>query len=138
QREFNDADNAMPATFTGSGNYDGVALSVDGVNWVLIVSLTGTNSQNSYQSFEFNLSAIAAANGLTLGSDTRIKFQQFGNQRLESGGFAFDGIQVASAAPLSTIAALIVNPSEVAYPNQRSSVRELAIDVLGTVALAPA
>lgn len=140
QREFNDADDPMPATFTDSVAADGVALSVDGVNWFRIVSLTGSNSQNSYQDFEFNLTEIAAANGLTLGPDTRIKFQQYGSTSIGNGGFAFDGIGVEAAgvAELPTIAALIVNPSEVAYPNQRSIVRELAVDVLGGVATAPA
>src|SRR5205807_176472 len=41
EKEFNDGiftDTPMPATFTGRGNYDGIALSVDGVHWYKLAS----------------------------------------------------------------------------------------------------
>ncbi|MCJ8281167.1 MAG: hypothetical protein MJK14_15135 [Rivularia sp. ALOHA_DT_140] len=96
QREFGDEDNPMPETFTGSNNSDGVALSVDGTSWFRLISLTGSNSTETYQTNSFNLSTFAANNGLTLGSDVRIKFQQFDNFPIETGpdGFAFDNISV--------------------------------------------
>lgn len=94
QKEFNDEDNAMPVNFTGSVNADGVALSVDGTNWFRLFDLTGTNSTNTYQTNTINLSTFATANSLTLGSDVRIKFQQFDNFGIGSDGFAFDNISV--------------------------------------------
>ena len=99
QKEFEDEDNAMPATFSGSNNSDGVALSVDGTNWFRLVSLTGGNSTSSFQNNSFDLTAIANANGLTLGSDVQIKFQQFDDFPLTgtsggTDGFAFDNIFV--------------------------------------------
>lgn len=97
QKEFSDSDNVMPSSFTGSNNSDGVALSVDGTNWLGLVSLTGSNSTNAYQTNTFNLSTFAANNGITLGSDTRIKFQQFGNASIGNGGFAIDNISVTGA-----------------------------------------
>ena len=99
QKEFEDEDDVMPATFVGSNNSDGVALSVDGTNWVRLVDLTGSNSTASFQTHIVDISAAAAANGLTLGSDVQIKFQQFDNFLLTdisgfTDGFAFDNISV--------------------------------------------
>jgi Bacterial Ig domain/Subtilase family len=90
EKEFNDDDNPMPATFTGSGNYDGVAFSPDGNTWYRLVSLTGSTSTNSYQSFQFDLRAAAAAAGVTLTGDTRIRFQQYDDENLPNDGIAFD------------------------------------------------
>lgn len=107
-REFGDFDDPMPATFTGSDDSDGVALSVDGTNWIRLISLTGSNSTETYQTRNFDLSSIAASNGLTLGSDVQIKFQQFGNSAINSstspsssGGFAFDNISVTGSNTLN-------------------------------------
>lgn len=105
QKEFDDEDNPLPTSFTGSVDGDGVSLSVDGTNWVRLVDLTGANSTNTFQNNNVNLSQVAADNGLTLSSDTQIKFQQFddgfatlgsdrGNDR---DGFAFDNISVTAA-----------------------------------------
>lgn len=97
QKEFSDSDNTMPPSFTTSSNADGVALSANGTDFFRIVSLTGATSTNSYQSFRFNLSSIAAANAIALGGNTRIRFQQFGSAALGSGGMVFDNIRVAAA-----------------------------------------
>jgi hypothetical protein len=59
----------MPATFTGHNDSTGVAFSVDGTHWYLITSL-GSTSSTSYATDTFNLSTIAAADGVTLGADT--------------------------------------------------------------------
>jgi Subtilase family/RTX calcium-binding nonapeptide repeat (4 copies)/Calx-beta domain len=111
QKEFNDDDNPMPASFTGSSNSDGVALSVDGTNWFRIVSLTGAESTNTFQSKFFNLNAIAAANGIALGANTRIKFQNFANAPIPNDGLAFDNIAVA-ITPNVAIAATDANKNE--------------------------
>ena len=98
QKEFSDEDQEMSEIFIGSENSDGVALSVDGITWYRLISLTGSNSTNSFQNNLFNLSAFAADNGLTLGSDLQIKFQQFDNLSLNLDGFAFDNISVTGIA----------------------------------------
>ncbi|GET35368.1 S8 family serine peptidase [Microseira wollei] len=89
-----DTDNPMPETFKGSVNADGVALSVDGVNWYRLVSLTGNNATKKFQPYTFNLSEFAQSKGLTLGCDVRIKFQQFSNSLETTDGIAFDNIGV--------------------------------------------
>jgi hypothetical protein len=86
----------MPATFTGHNNSDGVAISVDGTHWFLVQQLiAATNS--SYSTFTINLSNLAATDGITLGADTRIKFQHY--DPFSSGapdvGFGFDNISVS-------------------------------------------
>jgi len=94
QKESGDEDHAMTASFTGSQESDGVAFSVDGETWYRLVSLTGANSTSSWQDFSFDLSAAAVSAGVTLGSDVRIKFQQYDNFPFPSDGMAFDDIVV--------------------------------------------
>ena len=85
---FDAAPVAMPASFTGHNNSSGVAFSVDGgTTWYRIVSLTGSNSTTSYQTETFNLSPIAAADGVTLGANTLIKFQNFDSRDLHGSQF---------------------------------------------------
>ncbi len=72
-------------------------MSVDGTNWFRLVSLTGANSTGTLSTKTFNLGQIALANGLTLGSDVRIKFQQFDNSPIATDGMVFDNISIAKA-----------------------------------------
>ena len=101
-----DPDYAMPASFTGHGNYQGVAFSVDGTTWYRAVSLTGTASTTAYQTQTVNLSSAAAAAGVTLTADTQVKFQYFNAYSVQApfGGFAFDNVGVIGqivAGPLN-------------------------------------
>ncbi|NML67425.1 PKD domain-containing protein [Hymenobacter sp. RP-2-7] len=109
RKQPGETDEQMPAQFTGSSNSDGVALSVDGgTTWYRVFDLTGTNATTTYQTKTVNLSQIASANGLTLGSDVRLKFQQYGGTGITSVALAnqrgrlFDDIALtgASAAPI--------------------------------------
>ncbi|MCC7420189.1 MAG: cadherin domain-containing protein [Planctomycetaceae bacterium] len=99
QQEFGDEDNTLPDTFTGSVNGDGVSFSVDGINWFRLVSLTGSASSLTPQTFTFDLVAEAAGRGVALSANTRIKFQQFDNQRVATDGMAFDDVSVSSTTP---------------------------------------
>jgi len=130
QKEFGDADNPMSASFSGSQDSDGVALSVDGINWVRVVSLTGTASTNTYQLTRHDLTAIATANGLVLGPDTRIKFQQFGSGQVPRAGMAFDDISILNLATV-TMGAATLSVSENAGSAQLTVVR--AGDPVGSV-----
>jgi len=87
---------AMPASFSGHNNSDGVALSVDGVNWFLVSDLTGLTT--TYSSRSINLNAVAAAAGVILSADTQIKFQRYGGAsgQAPSQGLAFDNISVSN------------------------------------------
>ncbi|HEX8506080.1 MAG TPA: PKD domain-containing protein, partial [Hymenobacter sp.] len=106
-----ETDQVMPATFAGTSPTDGVALSVDGgANWFSLASITGTNATTAYQTVSVNLSQFATANSLTLGADTRIRFQRYGASlqvdafvATRRGGRSFDDVTVTggNAAPVA-------------------------------------
>lgn len=105
----NETDEAMPTQFSTRSNTDGVALSVDGgTTWYRLVDLTGTNATTTYQTKTVNLSQFATANGLALGNDVRLRFQQY-STAISSGALAsrrgrlFDDIAVTSTlgAPIA-------------------------------------
>ena len=98
--EFTDEDDVMSSTFVGSEDSDGVALSVDGTNWFRIADLTGLNISSSYQTFNIDLSQVATDNGLTMGTDVRIKFQQYDDFQIAADGFGFDNITITGSAIL--------------------------------------
>ena len=105
---------SLPATFAGSTNADGVSFSVDGVNWIRLVSLTSSESSATYNQFTFDLSAAAASAGVILSSDTRIKFQQFDNFNESSDGIAIDEIVVQATGDSTppSIASVLVGSGD--------------------------
>lgn len=122
EKETTDVDDLMPVTFTGSVNADGVALSVDGVNWYRLFDLTDTGTPPStanYQTFSADLEAFAAANLLTLGADVRIKFQQYGDSNATNRGIFFDNIDVtgtvANTPPTAVDDSLPGSPEDTPY-----------------------
>ncbi|MCG6154801.1 cadherin domain-containing protein [Rubinisphaera margarita] len=97
QREFFDEDNPMPATFVGSGNYDGVAISTDGNAWYRLISLTGSASTSLYTTNSFDLTQFASDNGLNIDGNFFIKLQQYDDYGVTStgtDGFAFDNLRL--------------------------------------------
>ncbi len=107
QRRFPaETDDDLPAQFTGSANGDGVSLSVDGgTTWYRLLSLTGENSTVTYKTQSVNLTQFAQANNLALGTDVRVKFQQYGQGPADAAtagngrGMAFDDIALSAAPP---------------------------------------
>ena len=84
-----DENHSMPANFTGHADGDGIAISIDGTNWIKISDLTGS----SHISLDLNLVGLFGA-GADL-SDVRIKFQQYDNWPSPTDdGREFDNIQV--------------------------------------------
>ena len=82
----NNLQEPMSDIFLDREGSDGVAISTDGGNiWYKLVSLTGNMIGRSFQYHNINLSQIASEKGIALGSDVRIKFQQF-----DALGGAFD------------------------------------------------
>jgi hypothetical protein len=131
---FDAAPVAMPATFTGHNNSDGVAFSVDGgTTWYRIVSLTGSNSTTSYQTLSFNLSTIAAADGVTLGPDTLIKFQYYNSRDFmaPNSGIALDNVKIGALSAL-TQSTIDIGTA------QRSAVRSITLTFQGNVTTIPA
>src|SRR5262249_48946043 len=69
------ADN-LPASFTGHANGDGVSISADGVQWFTVFNSTLSDTNWTFNSI--NLSTAAAAAGIVLGPNFKIKFQEYG------------------------------------------------------------
>ncbi len=93
QREYNDSSHGMSNVFVGHHNADGVAMSMDGTNWVKVQGLTaGEGSGNGYRRFEVALDPLRNAHGLAYTSTFRIKFQQYDYYPIPYRGFAFDDI----------------------------------------------
>ncbi len=97
-KDTNEEENALPASFTGSADGDGVAISADGVNWFTVVS-PFLSANNTYQEFTLDLGAVASANNISLGPNFRIKFQQFDNFTIPTDGLSFDDIQIRVIYP---------------------------------------
>jgi hypothetical protein len=100
QKEFNDGDNPMPSTFQNSNNSDGVAISFDGITYYRLISLTGSNTNNFYRTFSFDLNQEAQKVGQRLGSSVKIRFQSFATSNPSAttqGGAAFDNISVTGS-----------------------------------------
>ena len=123
---------AMPASFTSHGNYDGVSFSVDGgTTWYRVVDLLA--SSTTYTTRTYNLSQLAATLGLTLTSDTQVKFQQYDSRDFmaPSGGIAYDNVKVSALAALTQD--LVENGAA-----ERSVVRTITQTFKGHIVSAPA
>ena len=86
---ISDENSPLAASFTGHYKGDGIAISVDGINWVTVTSLTS-----------FSLDALIAQAMINAGSgdlsDVRIKFQQYDNASAADDGREFDNIQITA------------------------------------------
>jgi hypothetical protein len=100
-KEFMDEDNSMPASFSGSSDSDGVAISVDdGQTWYKVQGLISTDGiSGQYQNYQVDLTQAAGDLGISLASPTLIKFQQYDNYGITTDGFAFDQIELYEHDP---------------------------------------
>ena len=83
----------LPQTFSGHANGNGVAISTDGVNWYTVY--TSTAAESVWATTEIDLAAAAAAAGITLGPNFKVKFQEYGHGL----GLALDNIAVVAPDP---------------------------------------
>ncbi|NCD23229.1 MAG: DUF11 domain-containing protein, partial [Spartobacteria bacterium] len=93
---------AMPVSFTGSVEADGVAVSVDGIHWRRLFD-PPLYSWESYGATNraIDLSAFAVAHGLVPGPNFKIKFQHFDD--LYRYGRYFDNVQVYDPAQVADV-----------------------------------
>ena len=100
---------AMPATFNTFVNAGiGVAVSADGVSWTRVKDLS--TSSTSYSLSRLNLSLIAAAAGIPLTANFRVRFQGQFSAALPSQGLAFDNLQISVLKAVGIPAAITVLP----------------------------
>ena len=104
--EYADAPASNP--FTGGDDFDGVAISADGVTWHEIQPLRDPDLGTDWKLFTVDLDAALAARGLAYTSTFRIRFNRFGYYAAPDGGIALDDITVTTApvpAPILTLPA---------------------------------
>jgi hypothetical protein len=90
--DLGDENHSLPATWTGSEDGDGVAVSADGIEWHLIADLTDGSA--TYQTITLDLDQLVANAGLTYNGTFRIRFQQYDNNPADIDGLALDNISV--------------------------------------------
>jgi hypothetical protein len=91
--DFNDEENLLPADYVGSASGDGVSISDDGSSWHTVLNATSV-TPGVWAEVIIDLGAEAAAAGMSLGPDFRIKFQQFDNLPLTTDGRGYDDISI--------------------------------------------
>ncbi|MBN2589448.1 MAG: LEPR-XLL domain-containing protein [Sedimentisphaerales bacterium] len=93
---YADENDALPASFSGHHKGDGIAISVDGVNWITVTSLT-TSFINQSFTLDSLIEAAKTAAGSNDVSDVRIKFQQYDNSIAPlKDGRSFDNINITA------------------------------------------
>jgi hypothetical protein len=90
QMEIGDEDHPMPASFSGSSNSDGVAISENGTTWYEVVDLGIARNAWDYDIFEVDLDAAITSAGINYTSTFKIKFQQYDNYPINYDGVAFE------------------------------------------------
>lgn len=86
-KEFSDEDHTQ----------DGVYLSDDGgSSFTKVYNLTGGST--TYQTIDLDISALAAANSLSLNNTFVVKFQQYDNYTITTDGHAIDNVSVVEGA----------------------------------------
>lgn len=102
-KSFSDeADGPPPSPFVGGYNFDGVAISADGMNWYEVQGLRSLSG--TYAPLTVDLDAAIAAHGLSYNSTFKIRFNQYDNYGISTDGIAIDDILItAKAQPTVTV-----------------------------------
>ncbi len=89
-REFNDENHTQ----------DGVFISDDdGTTWYEVLSFN--NGPTTFRNDVIDISAAAAANGLTLNDHFQIKFQFYGDSPITSDGYVIDEVKLTTCVPFT-------------------------------------
>lgn len=93
-KSFSDEPDTYAGSFTGHVKADGVAISADGITWHWV-----WNAPDDYQwtTHTLNLSALAAAAGITMTASFQIKFQQYDNWAIDTDGRGWDDVRITTA-----------------------------------------
>ncbi|MHC4608432.1 MAG: hypothetical protein ACYTAF_16090, partial [Planctomycetota bacterium] len=91
-REWGDEPHTTSSPFTMGADFDGVAISEDGMTWYEVHSFTSLTT--TYVEQVVDLDAAAAANGLSYNGEFRIRFNQYDNYPMTSDGIGIDDVSV--------------------------------------------
>ena len=94
------------AAYTGSKDYDGVAVSPDGATWYPVLNLTENDGlTRSYAPFSVSLDAVLATWGISYTPAFRIRFNHYGNGQVVSAsgnsGLGIDAVSVFESITLT-------------------------------------
>ncbi len=95
--EWNDETTALPPIFQNSRVGDGVSVSPNGQVWYTIMTNTDTPA-GQWNRFSINLANFASQKGFSLGSDFKIKFQQYDDGLAPTDGRGYDEIKINGSA----------------------------------------
>jgi len=92
--EFGDEPHSPPPNpFGDDADFDGVAVSADGVNWYEIQDLRSLRSDR-FTAYDIDLDAAVAALGLSYGSEFRVRFCQYDNNPAPMDGIFLHRIEL--------------------------------------------
>jgi len=126
-KSLGDETHALPETWTGSAEGDGVAISVDGLTWHRIAHLFDSAARDGapderpdrsgvYQTVQLDLDAAFAAVGLSYTNTARIRFQQYDNNPIPSDGLAIDNVRLVQGTDDPLIATSTLPPAQLDQP----------------------
>ncbi|MHC4608489.1 MAG: hypothetical protein ACYTAF_16375, partial [Planctomycetota bacterium] len=91
-REWGEEPHTTSSPFTVGADFDGVAVSEDGVTWHVVHELTTLTT--TYAEQVVDLDAAVGANGLSYTGEFRIRFNQYDNYPVTSDGIGIDDITI--------------------------------------------
>ena len=101
-REFGDEPHAPPPDpFPDDTDFDGVAVSADGVDWFEVRGLRDLSSR--FEALEIDLDAAVAAAGIAYGPAFRVRFCQYDNKPVAMDGIALSGILLSGELDRSVV-----------------------------------
>ncbi|MCP4607590.1 MAG: cadherin repeat domain-containing protein, partial [Planctomycetes bacterium] len=130
---LSDENDALPDSFAGRFKGDGIALSIDGLNWVKVTDLT-VNFMNQTYALDTLLQQAQIAASSTDVSDVRIKFQQYDNYSANTDGRELDNIIVNFTNQAPAISSVTASPPSIS-DTQTSQLQVTATDLDGPNAL---
>ena len=99
-KEFGDEPHEPPSNpFTGDADFDGVAISADGITWYEIQDLRNLRS-DKFTAFDINLNTVISSLGLSYTNEFRIRFCQYDNNPAPKDGIFLHKIELTGQAPM--------------------------------------
>ena len=107
--DLGDEETAIPGSYTGTVDGDGVSISADGTQWysILTTGSSGLNNNETLSSFSVNLVAerdrirSSYDSSFDFTSTFKIKFQQYDNYAAPSDGREWDNVVITGPGPIS-------------------------------------
>lgn len=92
-REYGDEAHGAPSyPFVDHANFDGIAVSADGINWYEVASMRSLSSV--YTAHTVDLDAAVSAAGIAYNATFKIRFNQYDNYALTTDGIGIDNVAI--------------------------------------------